>query len=133
MRAHWLLTLAVFLFVVVMGVGVWAQEGAGGEGGGPAQAQGPSLVTTFFPLIAIGFIFYFLLIRPQRKQQKEHEQMLAHIRIGDEVITTGGIYGTVTNLDETVATVRVADKVKIRVVRRQIANLVKQRGEGGES
>jgi preprotein translocase subunit YajC len=59
--------------------------------------------------------FYFLFIAPQRKKQKEHDKMLASLQTGDEVITTGGIYGVITNVKEDRFVVRVSDNTKIEV------------------
>jgi len=65
----------------------WAIDGQGGAGG---------MFGALMPLILIFVIFYFLLILPQRKRQKEHRQMVASLKKGDRIITTGGIYGTIT-------------------------------------
>ena len=59
--------------------------------------------------------FYFLFIAPQRKKQKEHDKMLAGLQSGDEVITTGGIYGVITNVKDDRFVVRVSDNTKIEV------------------
>jgi preprotein translocase subunit YajC len=70
-------------------------------------------------------VFYFILIRPQQKRQKEHRQLLANLKKGDKVITTGGIQGTVVSLSDTVVTVEIADKVKVKVGRNFITGLMK--------
>jgi preprotein translocase subunit YajC len=82
-------------------------------------------------------IFYFLLIRPQQKRQKEIDDMLKALRKGDKVRTTGGIRGEIVDLNETDATLLVADKVKINVLRSHIAtrldkNPEKTGDKGGE-
>ena len=59
-------------------------------------AQGNTIIT-FLPFLLIGVIFYFLIIRPQSKQRKQHEKMLADLKKGDKIITRGGLYGTVVN------------------------------------
>ena len=79
--------------------------GAGGKGGGDAMPFLPSLL----PLIAIGVLFYFLLIRPQRREQSRRQTMLEAVKKNDRVITTGGIYGVVTNVH------READEVTVKV------------------
>ncbi len=71
----------------------------------------------FIPLILIFVIFYFLLIRPQQKKAKEHQQFLAAIKVGDEVISSGGIHGTVTGLTDSVVTLEIADKVRVKIAR----------------
>jgi len=92
-----------------------AQEG-GGEAGNP---PGGGLMSLLFPMLAIGFLFYFLLIRPQRRQQAQREAMLGEIKKNDRVITAGGVYGTVANVhreaDEVTLKVDEATNTKIRV------------------
>ena len=93
-----------------------------------AQAAGapaaPSMMSTLlFPIILIA-IMYFLMIRPQMKRQKEHRAMLEKLAKGDEVITNGGIAGTVSNIGESFITVEVADGVQLRVQKGAIANVL---------
>ncbi|MFH7326313.1 preprotein translocase subunit YajC [Desulfurivibrio sp. C05AmB] len=71
----------------------------------------------FIPLILIFVIFYFLLIRPQQKKAKEHQHFLAALKIGDEVVSSGGLQGTITGLTDTVVTLEIADKVRVKVAR----------------
>jgi preprotein translocase subunit YajC len=71
-------------------------------------------------------IFYVLLILPQQRRQKQHRAMLAALRTGDKVITSGGIYGTVAGIDEDTVIVRIADQVKIRMLRSAIAQVEKE-------
>ena len=92
-----------------------------GGGGG----QGSSLMT-FLPIIFIFVIFYFLLIRPQQKQKKEHQNLLSNLREGDNVLTSGGIYGRVTGIKDDKITVEISDKVRVKVNRGHIAGVVKQ-------
>ncbi|ADH86593.1 preprotein translocase subunit YajC [Desulfurivibrio alkaliphilus] len=80
----------------------------------------------FIPLILIFVIFYFLLIRPQQKKAKEHQQFLAAMKIGDEVITSGGIQGTITGLSDNVVTLEIADKTRVKVARPYIMGPVSQ-------
>ncbi|HEX9948894.1 MAG TPA: preprotein translocase subunit YajC, partial [Thermodesulfobacteriota bacterium] len=70
-------------------------------------------------------VFYFILIRPQQKRQKEHRQLLESLKKGDKVVTTGGIQGTIVALSDNVVTVEIADKVKVKVGRSYIAGLMK--------
>ncbi len=72
-------------------------------------------------LIIIFVIFYFLIIRPQQKKQKEHAEMLRKIDKGDQVITTGGLYGTILAVNGDTLTLQVDDKVKVKVARHAIA------------
>jgi len=92
-----------------------------GGGGG----SGSSLMT-FLPIIFIFVIFYFLLIRPQQKQKKEHQSLLSNLKVGDNVLTAGGIYGRVTGLRDDKVTVEISDKVRVKVNRGHIANVLKQ-------
>ncbi len=85
------------------------------------QAQGTNPIINFFPLILIFAIFYFLLIRPQKKQEKERRKMLSGLNKNDEVVTTGGIHGTVVNVKDKTVTLRIDDNVKIEIDRSGIA------------
>ena len=76
-----------------------------------------------FPLVLLG-VMYFLMIRPQMKRQKEHRAMLDKLARGDEVITNGGIAGTVTDIGDNFVTVEVASNVQLRVQRGAIANVL---------
>jgi preprotein translocase subunit YajC len=69
---------------------------------------------------------YFLLIAPQRKKQKEHEKMLKELQTGDEIVTTGGIYGQITNVKEDRFVVRIADNTKIEVGKGFVQTVVKK-------
>ena len=66
-------------------------------------------------------IFYFLLIRPQQKKAKEHKALLDNLKKGDRVITSGGIIGTVVNIDDQIVNVEIADKVRVEMARPSIA------------
>jgi preprotein translocase subunit YajC len=79
------------------------------------------------PFVMMGVfvvIFYFLLIRPQQKKQKEHQAMLSKIGEGDEVVTAGGILGKVVSVGDQFLTVEIADNVRIKVQRFQVTSLV---------
>jgi preprotein translocase subunit YajC len=84
-----------------------AQTAAPAAGGFP-----PSMIIVW--LLFIGG-FYFLFIAPQRKKQKEHDKMLSTLQSGDEVVTTGGIYGVITNVKDDRFVIRVAENTKIEV------------------
>ena len=90
----------------------------GGEGKGGAGAGLGAL-----PMLLIIFaIFYFLLIRPQQKQARQHQDLVKGLKRGDEVITSGGIYGRVVEIDGAVVVLEIADRVKIRIVKDQIGS-----------
>ena len=90
----------------------------------PASSMGGFDVMSFLPLILIFAVFYFLILRPQQKKLKTHQQMLANLRRGDRVITNGGIIGTVSKLvsDQEVQ-LEIADDIKVRVVRSMISDV----------
>ncbi len=83
----------------------------------------------FGPLIVIFAIFYFLAIRPQQKRDKERKNMLSSIKEGDDIITIGGIYGRVLNIKDDVVTLEIGDKLKIKVNRSAIGNVLKRAEE----
>jgi len=94
--------------------------GQGGQAG--AGAGGFS---AFIPIILMFVIFYFLLIRPQQKKTKEHRQMISSLKKGDRIITSGGIHGRITGVKEAenVLVVEIADKVRVKVARGNVAAL----------
>lgn len=81
----------------------------------PAQGAEANPIMTFLPLILIVVVFYFFMIRPQMKKQKELAAFRSSIAKGDKVVTTGGIYGKVVEIKDTVVLLQVDDNVKIRV------------------
>lgn len=88
-----------------------------------------SFLTSLLPLILIFAIFYFLLIRPQQKRQKQRNAMLQALKKGDKVITIGGIHGTIVDITEERITLKVSDTTKM-VLERSAVNAVQ--GEGSE-
>jgi len=87
----------------------------------------------FFFIIIIAFLLLWLIVvRPQRKRQSRQQQMLSELRVGDEVLTAGGIFGTVSRLDEDEVTVEIAPKTEVRVARRAIAAVTSE-PEPGET
>ena len=95
-----------------------------GQGGIAAQG-GPGGFSSFVPLILMFVIFYFLLIRPQQKKQKEHRNMITSLKKGDRIVTSGGLHGRITGLDENTLTVEIAEKVRVKVNRSNVAALVR--------
>lgn len=86
-----------------------------------APAGGLSGLLSIAPLIVLVVIFYFLLIRPQQKKAKEHKQMISTIQKGDNIITTGGIYGRVTAVSDDAFTVEIADNVRVKIAKDAVA------------
>lgn len=99
-------------------------------GGAPAggQAGGGGDWGFVITMVIIFVIFYFLLIRPQQKKQKELKTMLDNLAYGDMVMTTGGIHGKITGLTDTVITLEIADKVRIKVARSAIGAVIQKSG-----
>jgi preprotein translocase subunit YajC len=91
----------------------------GGEGGNP--------LTMFIPIIMVFIVFYLLLIRPQQKKQKEHQSLLAGLSKGDKVVTNGGLYGTISDTKEHVVILKIAENVKVEVVKSAIATVIEKK------
>lgn len=93
----------------------YAQAGGGGTG---------SMLATFAPLVLIFVVFWFLLIRPQQKKAKEHREMVAALSKGDEVVTSGGLLGRITQVGDTFVTVELAAGIEVRVQRSAVSGLM---------
>jgi preprotein translocase subunit YajC len=100
----------MFDLVYAMGSG-----GGGGQGGG---------LGAFLPLIIIFGIFYFLLIRPQQRKAKQHKQVLASLKKGDRVVSSGGLHGLITGLTDDLVTMEISPKVRVKVSRGSIAGAI---------
>ncbi|MEE8575022.1 MAG: preprotein translocase subunit YajC [Thermodesulfobacteriota bacterium] len=87
----------------------------------PAAAGKPSAFASMAPLVLLFVVFYFLLIRPQQKKAKESKEMLSKVEKGDNVITTGGIYGIVTKVTDDTLTVEIADNVRVKLSKNAIS------------
>lgn len=96
----------------------------------PAGAPAPNPLTQFVPLIFIGLIFYFLLIRPQQKQRKEQQKLIESIKTGDKVVTSSGIYGMISNVKERTVLLKVADNVKIEIDKAAVATVLDRSSDG---
>ncbi len=108
--------MKTFFLVMTMfaGAPVWAE---------PAKAA-PGGMTMLIPWIAILGIFYFLLIRPQQKERQKHQTMLDALKRGDQVLTQGGLYGTVQAIKGKVVELKISDDVKVQINRGYIAQVV---------
>ena len=94
----------------------------------PAAAPGP--LTMLVPFAMMFLIFYILVFRPQAKARKEHERMVKGLKKHDEVVTTGGMFGTVVNVKPDSITLRVDENVRVEVEPSAITRLVKSKGSG---
>jgi len=94
----------------------WAQA----EGSAPDTSAG---LLSLIPFVLIFIVFYFLLILPQQRRQKKQRELLDGLKKGDKVITSSGIWGTVTNLDKETVTLQIADNTKIRLQRDHISTI----------
>ena len=92
----------------------------------PQTAQANSQLLSLVPFLLIMGIFYFMVIRPQKQEQKKHQEMLKGLEKNDEIVTTGGIHGVIVNVKEKTVVIRVDDNVKIEVERNCVAALVKE-------
>ena len=89
-----------------------------------AAQQAPNMLGSLLPLILIVVIFWFLLIRPQMKRNKQHRELVAGLSVGDEVVTSGGMLGTITEVDESFVSLEVANGVVIKLQRHAVAQVV---------
>ena len=94
----------------------WAQA----EGAAPETSAG---LLSLIPFLLIFVVFYFLLILPQQRRQKKQRELLGALKKGEKVITSSGIWGTVTNFDKETITIQIADNTKIRMQRDHIASI----------
>jgi preprotein translocase subunit YajC len=90
----------------------------------PGQDGGPSLISNIILFGSIIAIFYLMIIRPQQKRAKEHQKMINSMKKGDKVITSSGIYGTISGLEDKTVLVQIAESVKIKIDRGSIASII---------
>ena len=95
-----------------------------------AQSSGTTQIMLF---AIIGVLFYVMLIRPQQKQRKQHQQMLSAIKTGDQIMTVGGVLGLITNVKEHTVMLKIADNVKIEVFRSHISRVIKKENDTDKS
>jgi len=103
----------------------YAMGASGGDAGAPAGGGASGLI-----MMAVIFaIFYFILIRPQQKKMKEHKKMVDELKKGDEIITGGGIYGTVESASTDTLTVKIAEGTKVKITRGSVAHVITEGSE----
>jgi preprotein translocase subunit YajC len=122
MLAAMVFTLPLLAGCQPPGSGTSTGTGAAGGGGG-----GTDILMSILPLILIFVVFYFLLIRPQQRKQKAHREMLGNVKRGDNIVTTGGMIGTVIKVDrDDNLLVEVAPNIRIKIMRSAIAEIVRR-------
>jgi preprotein translocase subunit YajC len=92
-----------------------------------AQSGGAATSSQFAPvlmMVVFVAIFYFLLIRPQQKKAKDHQNMVSKLSAGDEVVTSGGILGRITDVSDSFVTIEIADSVRVKVQKGQVTSLM---------
>ena len=99
----------------------WLISSASAQAAGGAQ---PNAFMQLLPLVLIFVVFYFLLIRPQAKRAKEHKAMVAALAVGDEVVTSGGMLGRITETGDQFLTVEIADGVRVKVQRHTVGTVL---------
>jgi len=95
----------------------------------PQGGEGGSMVSTIIMFGAIFLIFYFMIIRPQQKKSKERAKLLSNLEKGDKVVTSGGIHGIISGLDEKTCLLQVSDNLKIKVERSAIGTVISKKGD----
>ena len=93
------------------------------------MGQSANPLMSFLPIILIFVVFYFLLIRPQKKAQDDHKKMIASLKKNDEVVTAGGIHGTIANVKDATITLKVDDNVKIEIQKSSIGSVRRKASE----
>jgi len=81
-----------------------------------------------WPLILMAVVFYFILWRPQKKEQKKRSEFLSSLKKGDKIVTIGGLYGVIIRLNDKTATIQIADKVEVEIARSAVSNQQPPRG-----
>ncbi len=98
-------------------------------GAATGGGEGPSPFSMLLPILGMLLIFYFLMIRPQQKRQKEVQKMLSAVKKGDRVLTASGLYGTVAGVKDDVLVLQIADNVKVEMVKSAVTGVVAQGSE----
>ena len=108
------------MFFVTQALAATPAPGVGGLLGGP--------IGSLMPIVLIFVIMYFLILRPQQQRQRQHREMIANVRRGDTIVTSGGLIGKVAKVDETEIQIEVAENTRVRIMRGMISE-VRAKGE----
>ena len=92
----------------------------------PGRPQGASFFTALIPFILVFVIFYLLIVMPQKNRQKKHQNMVEQLKPGDQIITSGGVYGTIMGVQPDRIELKVAANVKIDITKSSVAVILKQ-------
>jgi len=122
-------TATAWATIVFLEVAAFAAEqevpscgGFGGGGGGGAEGEGSGLAGIMFPLVIFIVIFYFFIIRPQKNRQKQQDSLISSIARGDQVVTIGGFFGTITEVRDDSFVIELAKDVRARILKTAIAS-----------
>ena len=110
-------------------IGMGGMPGGAGGAGGQGGQQSPYMMIGWIVIMLA--LFYFLLIRPQQRKEKERRNLIGSIKTGDRVIFGGGLVGIVTNIKEHIFTVKIADNTKIDVLRAAVTRVIQKDEELG--
>ncbi len=91
--------------------------------GAQAATPGSAMMMNLMPIIIIFLVFYFLSIRPQMNKQKAHQKMLENLKRGDRVVTNGGIYGTIVDIQQNVLRIKISEGVNIQILKSAVLML----------
>lgn len=92
---------------------------------GGAAAQGPGGIMAFAPFILMFAVMYFLILRPQQKKMKDQQSMISSLKQGDKIVTNSGIFGKITDIQDKVVTVEIAERVRVEMLKSQVSQVVK--------
>lgn len=109
---------------------VYAAESASSQNGGvtPEAGGGMAALMQFLPIIIIFILFYFMFIMPSRKEQKKHQEMLASLKVGDKIITSGGIIGVISKISDKDEVIQItsSESTKINIMRQYVSRKVEK-------
>lgn len=124
---------SVIFFLTVIAAQAYAQGGAP-AGGAPGQPDPWQGMSTFILMMGSIFaIFYFLLIRPQKKERQQHEEKVNSLKKGDRVVAAGGVFGSIIGIKDDKAVIKIAENVKIEVLKSSISHIIGQEEEKKDS
>ena len=102
-------------------------------GGTPSDGGGqPNAIASFLPFVLMFLVLYFLLLRPQMKKQKNQQRMIDELEKNDEIVTSGGIHGTILNIKDDILVVKIAENVKIEVSRAAVSRVKNKEDADGK-